>query len=103
MLEIPIRSEPNQSFNFYMDGFNWGVKLRSFGGFCLCDVSIDGQPLVSGIKCAPNQLVVPFSGAADGANFFFECLDNEYPFWEKFGSLHFLRYASAEEARALMI
>lgn len=101
MLGIPIRQVPNQSFNFYMDGLNWGIKLRSFGGFCLCDVSIDSAPVASGVKCAPNQLVVPFNGAGNGANLYFECLDNEYPYWEKFGMAHFLRYASADEAALL--
>lgn len=101
MLNVPIQSVPNQSLNFMANEHRYSVRLRSFKGIVFCDINIDDEEICRGMRCLPNNVIIPYPYLTKGANLYFECQENNYPDYTRFGTTQFLRFALNEELEAL--
>lgn len=106
MQRLRIQNIPNQQFNITLGGVNYGIHLRTvnrYGVFItLADIDVDGETVVSGQRCGANVPLIPYNYlTADGANFFFYCLNDDYPYYELFNETQILCYGTKEELAAL--
>lgn len=106
MQRLRIQNIPNQIFNITLDGIAYTIRLRSIDRFgvqqTLMDISVNGLPVKSSIRCVPDEPLIPYEYlTADGANFFFHCLDNNYPWYENFNITQVLCYGTKAELEAL--
>ena len=106
MQRIRVQQTPNQRFDLTLDGVCHSLALRTVNRegveITLCDVAINGETVISGHRCAPDSPLIPYEHlTVNGANFFFHCLNGDYPYYEQFNVTQVLCYGSKEELAAL--
>lgn len=101
MIEIDVQRIPNQEFEKEIDGVRYTIKLRSFNNMTLADITIDDEVVKHGVRVCPNTLIIPYEYLTKGGNFMFYCMDNDYPYYTKFGITQQLVYLTDEEIREL--
>jgi hypothetical protein len=99
---ITLQAIPNQTFAVTIDQTRYAITLRTIGDETYASITMNGTDLIDGVKCQPNQPIMPYPYLENGGgNFSFYTQNDEYPYYENFGSTHFLLYASAAELAAL--
>lgn len=101
MLQIAIQNLPNQEFSVFIGNYNYDLRFMTFNQLTFCDIYRDNQVIALGVRCMPNQKLIPYEYMERGGNFFFHCINNDYPTFEQFGITQFLRYATTAEWTAL--
>lgn len=97
MRRIFLESNPNQEFDLNADGRRYKVSLREgSSGLIIASIDIDGERIISGIRCLPNTPLIPYRYVEWG-NFIFITRNGEYPQWDKFGKSQRLLYVEREE------
>lgn len=96
MQEIPLENVPNQKFSITLDETRYTIRLTTINGITYADIDRDDVNIISGFKCCPFQLIMPYP-SMDSGNFLFETSDGEYPQYESFGDTQFLYYLTQEE------
>lgn len=62
------------------------------------DITREDEDIIKGQRCTPDRLLLPYPYLeGKTGNFTFECDDDSYPDYQKFGSTHRLWYLTAEE------
>ena len=98
MQEISLEKQPNQQFNITLNGAPYVITLRTLEAGCtLVDINLNNEPLISGVLCRANELLIPYQYKAQNGNFIFTDPDEEYPFFERFGELCKLYYLTPQE------
>lgn len=101
MLIVPIASLPNQTFDVLIDNTNeWEIAIYTVNDFNLmcADFILNGTLILSGQRCVPQQLLVPYRYLVEGAgNFLFVTVNDEYPDYTQFNLTQQLLYVSPEE------
>lgn len=97
MIEIDVQQIPNQEFLRIIDDHRYLLKIRTFNGITLMDITIDEVPVKYGIRVIPNEYIIPYKYLTKGGNFMFVCNDGEYPFYTKFGITQQLVYLTNDE------
>lgn len=103
MQQLSIYNIPNQEFNVQFDELRYRIKLRTIRNFLtVADIYIDDELIKSSVRCCPNMPLIPYPYLQrNGGNFFFQCLDGNYPYYELFNKTQFFVYISAEEIKGL--
>ena len=106
MQRLRLQQVPNQQFNITLDGVVYAITLRTVNRcgveMTLCDVSVNGEAAISGYRCIPNMPLIPYEHlTVNGANFYFYCLNGDYPYYTQFNVTQVLCYGTKEELDAL--
>lgn len=91
----------NQLVEFALDNNYYSIHLYTFKGFTLADITANGQVIVYGVRCVPNQNLIPQAYQTLGGNFRFLCVDETYPYFEQFNRTQQLVYYTDAELEAL--
>ena len=97
MREIPLSNVPNQLVETVIDGVAYSIQLRTVQSLTVADVYADGVLLKGGVRCVPGQRLIPYSYLTVGGNFFWYCLNDDYPHYKNFGVDQLLVYLSDAE------
>ena len=103
MIQIDVQQIPNQEFEKEINGVRYTIKLRSFHDITLADITIDDTVVKHGIRVCANTLLIPYAYTTKGGNFMFYCMDNDYPYYTKFGVTQQLVYLTDAEIKELNI
>lgn len=97
-LNIPIDiNVPNQSFNVTIGNDDYNIRLRSFRNSTFASITRNGLTVINSILCLPNSLLIPFMYLTSGGNFYWECIDGEYPIYTNFTQTQRLLWFSDSE------
>lgn len=86
---IELVQVPNQAVSVTLGGSRWDVRIRVATTIMVVDISRDGAPIVQGQRAVPGEFLIPYAYLlADGpkVNFGIATDDNDYPWWEQFGT-----------------
>lgn len=98
MIEISLQKIPNQEFSLVHGGVEYDIRLHLFRDICYASVKVGGETVVESARCISHQWIIPSRAYAKTGNFRFECSDrNDYPNYQNFGKLCFLRFYPNEE------
>ena len=98
MQEITLEKQPNQQFSISLCGAAYVISLRTLAnGATLADIEIDNEPLVRGLLCRGNELLLPYPYQARGGTFLFTTAGGRYPYYTDFGGSCRFYFISAEE------
>ncbi len=98
MQALQLQNIPNQQFTVTLDGVLFDMTFRAVDDCMYCDISANGNPVVSGARCVAGYQIMPYvyqEGVT--GNFSFLTANYELPWWEQFGIDQFLIYATASE------
>lgn len=99
---IPLENTPNQEFPITLDNNLYTLGFRTIGDLTYMDLDINGTVVISGMRCPPNQPLIPYQYLeGSGGNFIFVTQLGAYPNFTEFGITQNLVYASAAELAAL--
>lgn len=103
MQKITLYNVPNQEFEMQLDGLRYKIHLRTIReNFTIADIHINGELVKSSVRCCPNMPLIPYAYLQqNGGNFFFQCLEGDYPYYELFNKTQNLIYISATEIKGL--
>jgi hypothetical protein len=95
MLAIPLQPLPNQSVSFNADGVLWTVHVYQAITHMCADVSINGEPVIQGVRCfgGIGLMPYPYMYEPDYGNFMFDS-DADYT---EFGASCNLYYLEQDE------
>ena len=97
MRDIPLQNVPNQRVETTIDGVSYAIQLRTVQKLTVADVYADGKLLKGGVRCVPGQRLIPYRYLTVGGNFFWYCLNGDYPYYTQFGVDQQLVYLSDAE------
>jgi hypothetical protein len=97
MYNINLANIPNQEFEFVVGKKTFMVQLRTIQGLTFASIFLDGEPLLYSQICTPNSFINLYRYISVGGKFYFKCVDNEYPNYEKFGSTQQLVFYTEDE------
>ena len=92
MLDIPLRNIPQQRIEMNIDGVDYAIQLRTAQGMTFADTYANGELLKAGVRCVSGQPIIPYNYLTKGGNFFWYCLNDDYPYFENFETTQFLIY-----------
>lgn len=106
MRTIELDPIPNQSMSFFADDVNvrYDIVIQDIGGGVIgVTISVDNVKLCDNSRAILNVPLLKFEYLQETAqgNFMFVGDDQQYPYWDQFGSTANLVYASAIEIAAL--
>lgn len=101
MIEIDVQQIPNQEFIREVEGVRYNIKIRTFQGITLMDISADDVVLKRSVRVCPNVPIIPYKYLTKGGNFVFVCINGDYPHYSKFGITQQLVYLTDEELKGL--
>ena len=101
MIEIQLKQVPNQKLSINIDSVVFNITIKSTdSGSTIMSLNIDGTDVLSGVRCMPNRLIIPYQYLENG-NLFFACLDDAYPNYANFGTTQKLIYLTTAELETL--
>jgi hypothetical protein len=102
MYKINLYNIPNQEFEIEFDNLRYKIKLRTIQeNFTIADIYINNELVKSSVRCCPNVPLIPYKYLrGNGGNFFFQCLDENYPNYTLFNKTQNLIYISNAELGA---
>jgi len=98
MIDISIKSIPNQKVSVTINDIDFEISLKSTG-VVIADITMDNVVILQGVKCLPNMPIIPYRYLEDG-NFFFVTENEEYPDYTKFNVSQSLVYLTPDEMEA---
>ena len=97
MYIVKLQKIPNQELSFVVDDRTFLIKLRTIQGLTFADIELDGEALLHGQICLPNEFINLYRYISANGKFYFKCVDNEYPYYEKFGDSQNLIFYTEDE------
>lgn len=97
MYTIKLQKIPNQELSFVVEDKTFLVKLRTIQELTFADIYLDGEELLHSQICLPNNFINLYRYISAGGKFFFKCVDNEYPYYTKFGDSQELLFYTEDE------
>jgi hypothetical protein len=100
---IPLLAIPNRTFTITLDQVNYKITLRTIGVQTYVTINMNSADtnVVDGILALSNRPILPYEYLeSPGGNFAFYTPNDEYPYYEQFGTTHNLLYASVAELAA---
>lgn len=97
MYKVDLRKTPNQELTFIVDSDAFRVQLRTIQGLTFASIFLNETPLLYSQLCTPNNYINLYDYISASGKFFFKCVDNEYPNYEKFGESQELLFYTKEE------
>lgn len=108
MQTIAIRqNNPNQIIDFDYNNNAYAIHLYTIyvstnteniqEYMTLADVYINGSIVSAGVKCIPSQPIIPQTYQTIDGNFYWECVNNDYPIYTQFGQTQKLVFYTTAE------
>ncbi|MBQ2396437.1 MAG: hypothetical protein II304_05270 [Bacteroidales bacterium] len=97
MYVVDLQNIPNQEFTFVVESKIFRVQLRTIQDMTFASIFLNSEPLLYSQLCTPNNFINLYKYISAGGKFYFECVDNEYPYYEKFGSTQRLLFYTEDE------
>lgn len=101
MIQIDVQQLPNQEFEKTIDEKRYTIKLRTFHGLTLADISIGETVLCRSVRVCPNTPIIPYKHLTQGGNFVFYSIEGSYPHYTQFGITQQLCWVTDEELQGL--
>lgn len=101
MVTIELNKYANQNVNVTIDNDYFSLTFKSFKGITLATIHKNGESLIESILCHPNKNILPYKHMAIGGNFRFDCINDEYPYFTRFGDDCVLHWYSDAELEAM--
>ena len=92
-----VFQKDGNSFSITLDTITANEKEDDSSYLTIASISVNGEELCNSLRCRPNKLIIPFDYKSKYGNFLFNCINDEVPYYEKFGLTQFLYYIPAEE------
>jgi hypothetical protein len=100
MLQIELEAVASQTLSVQLDNSFYDIAISEANG-CMCVTITRGNiVLVSGLIIVAGTPLLPY-GHLENGNFILLTLDDDLPYFTKFGDTQFLIYASQEELDAI--
>lgn len=96
MQNIPIQALPSQSFSVPLDNNQWDFVIKSTNGAISVTISLNGVPVVSGMRAVAGIVILP-DRYQEAGNFVFITQSFQIPDYTQFGTSQQLIYISAAE------
>ena len=104
MQTVPIAAIANQKFSIRLDSVRFVISIQAVSGVMAITIERNGVVIVSGSRCLPNQLVIPYpSDEGAAGNFMFLTHNDELPDYRLFNSTQSLEYITAAELAAFRV
>ena len=97
MQVIELQNIPNQQFTYIVNDKTFLVQLRTIQDATFASIFLDGEPLLYSQICTPNNFINLYRYISAGGKFYFKCVDNEYPYYTKFGNSQQLLFYTEDE------
>ena len=97
MKEIPLQTVPQQRVEFDIEGVNYVLQLRTAQKMTIADIYADGELIKAGVRCVTGAPLIPYKYLSRGGNFYWYCVDGDYPYYELFATTQFLYYLTDDE------
>lgn len=97
MYVVNLNKVPNQELTFIESDRAFRVQLRTIQDLTFMTVFLNEQPLIYSQLCTPNNFVNLYNYISAGGKFFFQCIDEEYPNYKKFGDTQHLVFYTEDE------
>ncbi len=96
MIQIALEAIPNQSFSLSAGGFRHSITVKEANGMMAITIETDDQSIIQGQKITASSEIIPYRYLERG-NFTMLTLNDEIPYYDKFGVSQFLYYLTPEE------
>lgn len=97
MYTVNLNKVPNQELTFIVDDKTFRIQLRTIQDLTFMTVFLNENPLIYSQLCTPNNFVNLYNYISAGGKFFFRCIDEEYPNYNKFGDTQHLLFYTEDE------
>lgn len=97
MYSIELQKTPNQEFTYIVGDKSFRVQLRTIQNLTFASIFLNGEALLYSQICVPNSFINIYRYISAGGKFFFKCVDNEYPYYKKFGDSQQLLFYTEDE------
>ena len=98
---IPLQVIPTQKFSIILEELRYELRFKKTTEVMVVDITRDGECIVQGLRCLPEQYLMPYQyQEGDGGNFIFVTENDELPDYTLFGVTQFLLYFTAAELEA---
>ena len=97
MYIVELEKVPNQELTFIVGESALRVQLRTIQNLTFMTVFLNEQPLIYSQLCTPNNFVNLYKYISAGGKFYFRCVDDEYPYYTKFGETQNLIFYTEDE------
>lgn len=95
---IALEAIPNQSLSFVVDNTRVDLRLIDLGPSMAADVSINGVPILLGLRVVAGTPVIPYEHLESGNLMF--VTDGAAPYWPEFNRTQWLVYLTEAEVNA---
>lgn len=101
MQQIPLQAIPNQQFQLVIDTHRYDIRLLQCYNIMAIDISRDETMIVQGMRCLPNQPIIPYKYLEGGCgNFMFVTPTEEFPTYTRLDVDQYLFYITDAEMEA---
>lgn len=97
MYNVSLNKVPNQELTFVVGENAFRIQLRTIQGLIFASIFLNEQPLLYSQLCTPNNFINLYNYISAGGKFYFNCIDNEYPNYKKFGDTQHLVFYTEDE------
>lgn len=98
MIKLSMRNDvPNQQFSVQLDNVSYKITLRTCGELTLADIYAAEVLIIGSVICRPQMLLIPYPYLTQGGNFYWRCVNKDYPYYTLFGKTQELYYLSDNE------
>lgn len=101
MYVVPLKQIPNQVFSVSLNNVDYRIALRSIQGLLYMSCWADGDLLFYNQLCTPNNWVNVYDYISVNGKFYFECLENNYPSYDRLGVSQRLLFLTPDEVEGI--
>lgn len=88
---------PNQELSFVVADNVFFIRLRTIQEITYMSCWVNDKPLFYDQICTPNNWVNQYKYISVGGKFYFKCVNNDYPYYTKFGDSQELLFYTQDE------
>ena len=96
MYPVPLQPIPTQTVSFNVDNAFWQLKFYQSINFMCCDITLNGTPVMSGVRCFGGFPLLPYDYMSQDGTYGNLIFDSDAD-WSEFGSTCNLYYLEAAE------
>lgn len=96
MIEIPLAAVPNQSFSIRLEDNLYNFTIKETNGCMGVTIVRNDITILSNVRAVSKYLLIPYQYLESG-NFYITTLNDDLPYWDKFGISQSLIYVTVAE------
>jgi hypothetical protein len=99
-LGINLAPIPNQTLSVTIAQVLYELRFFLVANIMCCDLSINSIPVLSAMRLVAGSFIIPYNYIQNG-NFIITTLNDELPYFDKFGASQFLIFLTNAEVAAI--